>query len=166
MAMTAEDRRALLQKYGYIAPDDDGFFGELADGFCLKFAQSIGLDEIISRNQQWQKTENISGIDACGRAIGEFAGSCWFIIFPALLVLCVLFVKKICKKIPRAYADIAQNYAFEQQQKESFFATALEELDKQNLDKSIWAQALMLAKGDEAKAKSFYIKLRAKKLGK
>ena len=46
--------------------------------------------------------------------------------------------------------------------KQELAVVALEELNSGAVDKYVWAQALVIAKGDEIAAKAEYIKLRAR----
>lgn len=93
MAWTAEDRRKYLQSRGYIAPDNDGFFGELADSAAQSFiAGGRGLGAtiteltgnssmqeyfqgVLDRNQQWNTPEDLGVGGYLGRAVGGAAGS-------------------------------------------------------------------------------------------
>lgn len=47
-----------------------------------------------------------------------------------------------------------------------FFGVALDEFDRDEIDKGVWAKAISKAGGDEFKAKSIYLKMRAKNLFK
>ena len=93
MAWTAEQRREYLQSRGFIAPDNDGFFGEAGQAAAQSFvsaARGVGatineltgnasvqdyFQGVLDRNQQWNPAED-GGIGSyIGRAIGSAAGS-------------------------------------------------------------------------------------------
>ena len=90
------------------------------------------------------------------RNVGCVLGCSFVVGLPAWIcvVICVILgIKKHIKIMIKNKCDM-----------ESFCAVALEEIEKNNVDKICWGKALMKACGNEGYARSLYIKLRVKKL--
>lgn len=91
-----------------------------------------------------------------GRIIGSFLGVYLFagiLLHVSFIVNCVLGILKIAKI----------NKIIEKK-KEKYYAIALAELEKNELDKAVWAKAIANTSCNEAMAKSEYIKMRVEKL--
>ena len=105
-------------------------------------------------NQQWQISRwyfEEHTIECIFDIVGHFFGASLAAAIGFWLSLIVLLVVKIVRA--RKNKSIL---------KQELAVVAFEELNTGNVDKYIWAQALVAAKGDETVAKAEYIKLRAR----
>lgn len=162
----------LKMKYGILAPENSGLIGGLWKNTAKSFVSGVrgvgstleasGFDNVggslrewgehtLSSNQHWNPGPN-EGVDAM---IGRFIGSYFYITFPLFFILIYVFLKKY---LPRFRDRIKLRKTIRDQK----LAEALTELESGNPEKSAWAQAIMEAKGDEAKAKAIYIKIKSR----
>ncbi len=100
------------------------------------------------------------------------------LVIPSIISIAIFFIS--LKKLGRyasvahmissaiaALKDIKDRIEFNVEQKNvHLFAQAEEEFSKGEIDKGLWSQALIKAKGDESLRKVEYLKLRVKQLKK
>ena len=106
-------------------------------------------------NQQWHSIESwyfeSNPFECIAGITGQFLGASIVAAIGFWSSLIVLVIVKIVRR-SKGKAILKQELA----------VVALEELNSGAVDKYVWAQALVIAKGDEIAAKAEYIKLRAR----
>ena len=145
-------RQSLISR-GKLLPEDNGFFGEMNDGFCQSFFIVLKpfneeyFTDYLDCNQQWKRPMELPFLSATGRLIGE-----WAILEIILLIPVTIILTKRIKQSRKKWNI----------RKEHLKIEALDELRSGELNQAAWADALMRAKGNEEKARGEYIRCRIK----
>lgn len=143
-----------LRRSGYLPPEEGGFFNELGKGIKYETYSIFSPDELVI-NQDLKPSETLSGAGLAGRTIGQYVFyPALILIFVATYVLVIVWIVKHKKnaELRKAISDLQTTALSE----------AVEELKTGNTDPAAWGEAVIKAKGNEAKARAIYLKLRSK----
>ncbi len=96
-------------------------------------------------------------------AEGFIEGTAWAVLF-GLIILTVWLVRWVRSSSRRAKDVMKSSLPLPEPAEESLYAAAMKEVETGGIREGLWAKAFAKAKGDENKAKAFYIEQRVREM--
>ena len=139
-----------LRELGYLTPENEGFWTALGQGIKYTTYSIFAPDE-LETNQHLRPAPEYDFAGGAGRFIGQWL---FYPLVIAAIVACIVLLVKRKQSAPMREA--ARNI------QKTALSEAVEELKNGKADPAAWGEAVIKAKGSEAKARALYLKIRSK----